>query len=69
MSFAACYQHFQKTIRTTGSRPWDIVRIRDADMLTATRDCTCDGSVVISYNGPDRKIVVTKSPYQDGCPT
>lgn len=37
------------------------------DILTSIRVCTTDGSVLLSCSNPDNKLVVTKSPYQDGC--
>lgn len=69
MSFAACQQHLRQTVRTMGVRPWDVVRIIDTDGYSVTRACTSDGTVLITCNGPDRKMVATKSPYRDGCPT
>ena len=68
MSFAACQQALRQTIQTTGVRPWDVVRIIDTDGYSVTRVCTSDGSILITCNGPDRKMAVTKSPYRDGCP-
>lgn len=69
MSFAACQQTLRQTIRTMGVRPWDVVRLVDTDVITMTRVCTNDGSVLIMCSRPDEKMVVTKSPHQDGCPT
>lgn len=69
MSFAACQQPLQQTVRTMGVRPRDVVRIIDTDGYSVTRVCTSDGSVLLTCNGADRKMAATKSPYRDGCPT
>lgn len=69
MSFAACQQHLQQTVRRMGVRPWDVVHIVDTDVMTMTRVCTTDGSVLIMCSRLDEKMAVTKSPHRDGCPT
>lgn len=69
MSFATCQQTLRQTIRTMGVRPRDVVHIIDTDGYSVTRACTSDGTVLITCNGPDRKMAVTKSLYRDGCPT
>lgn len=68
MSFAACQQTLRQTIQTMGVLPWDVMRIIDTDGYSVSRVCTSDGSILITCNGPDRKMAVTKSPYRDGCP-
>lgn len=69
MSFEACLAAKERTIASLGVNPRDIIPIVNTNVMTMTRVCTADGSVLITCSKPDSKMVITRSPHSEsvGC--
>lgn len=66
MEFDLCRKTVVSTILGLGV-PWqDVKWIVRTDVLTMTRLCTADGSVLITCSKPDAKMVTVKSSDNDG---
>lgn len=68
MSFEACRQHIDNQMQQLGVLPRDVIVIVSTGVLTMTRICTSDGSILYTCSKLDQKMVVTDSPHQNGCP-
>lgn len=69
MDFQSCLATRSQVIAQLNVNPRDIIEIVNTGMLTVTRVCTSDGSVLITCSKEDRKMVVTQSPHSEtvGC--
>ena len=68
MGFDSCVAlQSQFANELTSSGNYKVVNIVDTDILSIKRMCTNDGSVLVTCSKPDNKMVLTKSPHQDGC--
>jgi len=69
MSFEACLAAKERTIASLGVNSKDIIPIVNTNVMTMTRVCTADGSVLITCSKPDSKMVITRSPHSEsvGC--
>ena len=67
MDFDECKKLQASTLLSSVGTKTKIFSTVTTDVLTSIRVCTADGSVLLSCSKPDNKMVVTKSPYQDGC--
>lgn len=68
MDFDSCIalqSQFANELISSGN--YKVVNIVDTDILSIKRMCTNDGSVLVTCSKPDNKMVLTKSPHQDGC--
>ena len=61
MSFEHCNATVASTIRSLNRRPQDIRYIIRSTIMTTTRICTADGSVLITCSRPDEKMITTVS--------
>ena len=67
MSFEDCRALLDRQIVELGVSPLDLVPIVRTPILTMTRICTSEGSVLYTCSKLDRKMVITTSPDRDGC--
>lgn len=67
MDFDECKKLQASTLLSSVGTKTKVFSTVTTDILTSIRVCTTDGSVLLSCSKPDNKMVVTKSPYQDGC--
>ena len=67
MDFDECKKLQASTLLSSVGTKTKVFSTVTTDVLTSIRVCTTDGSVLLSCSKPDNKLVVTKSPYQDGC--
>jgi len=67
MDFDECKKLQANTLLASVGTKTKVFSTVTTDILTSIRVCTTDGSVLLSCSKPDNKMVVTKSPYQDGC--
>ena len=67
MDFYECKKIQASTLLSSVGTKTKVFSTVTTDILTSIRVCTTDGSVLLSCSKPDNKMVVTKSPYQDGC--
>ena len=67
MDFDECKKIQASTLLSSVGTKTKVFSTVTTDILTSIRVCTTDGSVLLSCSKPDNKMVVTKSPYQDGC--
>jgi len=67
MDFDECKKLQAGTLLSSVGTKTKVFSTVTTDILTSIRVCTTDGSVLLSCSKPDNKMVVTKSPYQDGC--
>ena len=67
MDFDECKKLQASTLLSSVGTETKVFSTMTTDILTSIRVCTTDGSVLLSCSKPDNKMVVTKSPYQDGC--
>lgn len=65
VSFDECIARRELVIAKLNVNPRDIVPIVNTGILTMTRVCTSDGSVLVSCSKPDSKMVITQS--TNGC--
>lgn len=56
-----CRSRTAATIASLGVSQRHVVSVVDTNILSITRICTSDGSVLVSCSVPDQKMVVTKS--------
>lgn len=70
-SFEECLAVRENVITQFSVSPRNIITILNTNLVTITRLCTVDGSVLISCSRPDEKMVITESPPDPtvGCPT
>lgn len=61
LSFEACLAKKESVITQLGINPRDIVPVVNTSIMTMTKLCTADGSVIVTCSKPDRSMVVTKS--------
>lgn len=61
MNFEACLAKKESVIAALGMSPTDIIPVVNTGILTITRVCTVDGSVLITCSKPDQKMIVTRS--------
>lgn len=68
-SIEECRKTIQNTIVELGVSPVDVIPIVNTRIMTVTRICTADGSLLITCSGPDEQMLITKSPHGDdvGC--
>lgn len=62
MSFSACLSSVASTVSGLSVRSSDVRYIVQTNIMTVTRICTNDGSVLITCSRPDSTMVLTKSP-------
>ena len=67
MSFEQCLATREKTIASLKANPRDVIHIVNTSIMTMTRICTADGSVVITCSKPDEQMVIRQSPSREGC--
>ena len=67
MDFYECKKIQASTLLSSVGTKTKVFSTVTTDILTSIRVCITDGSVLLSCSKPDNKMVVTKSPYQDGC--
>ena len=67
MDFDECKKLQASTLLSSVGTKTKVFSTVTTDILTSIRVCTTDGSVLLSCSKLDNKLVVTKSPYQDGC--
>ena len=67
MDFDECKKLQASTLLSSVGTKTKVFSTVTTDILTSIRVCTTDGSVLLSCSKADNKMVVTKSPYQDGC--
>lgn len=61
MSFEQCVATVTSTIRRLNAAPRDVRQIVRTNVMTMTRICTADGSVLITCSQPDSRMVTTVS--------
>lgn len=68
-SIEECRKTIRNTILELGVSPVDVIPIVDTKIMTVTRICTADGSLLITCSGPDEEMLITKSPHGEdvGC--
>lgn len=57
-----CRRTIEKTVRDMGILPIDVMPLINTKIMTTTRICTSDGSLLITCSGPDEQMIITKSP-------
>lgn len=67
MSFEECKYVRGRMISDFGIPSQDVVRIVETNIMTTTRICLKDGSMLITCSRPDNKMVLTKSDGRGGC--
>ncbi len=69
MKFSICLATKESTIANLGVSPRNIIPIVNTGILTVTRVCTIDGSVLITCSKLDEHMVITRSDahYDVGC--
>ena len=60
MGFEQCNAATNRVAMTAGGRP-QVIRIVNTPLMTMTRICASDGSVLITCSKPDQTMVTTKS--------
>jgi hypothetical protein len=61
MSFDRCIDSIETVSTEVGAAPISIV---ETDAVRIVRLNTVDGSVLVTCSRPDRKMVITRSPYR-----
>jgi hypothetical protein len=61
LSFEECLARKETVINQLGVNPNDIIPIVNTKIMTMTKLCTADGSVIVTCSKPDRKMVITQS--------
>lgn len=61
LSFEECLARKETVISQLGVNPSDIIPIVNTKIMTMTKLCTADGSVIVTCSKPDRKMVITQS--------
>ena len=61
MSFQECIAKREAVITQLGVNPRDIIPVVNTNVMTMTKLCTVDGSIIVTCSKPDRKMVVTTS--------
>lgn len=61
MSFEDCLARKETVISQLGVNPKDIIPVVNTNIMTMTKLCTVDGSVIVTCSRPDNKMVLTQS--------
>jgi len=61
LSFEECIARREVVISQMGVSPRDIIPVVNTQIMTVTKVCTVDGSVLVTCSKPDRKMILTKS--------
>ena len=61
LSFENCLARKEAVISQLGVNPRDIIPVVNTNIMTMTKLCTVDGSVIVTCSKPDRKMVITQS--------
>lgn len=61
LSFEECLARKEAVISQLGVNPRDIIPVVNTNIMTITKLCTVDGSVIVTCSKPDRKMVITQS--------
>lgn len=61
MTFEECLAHRERVIISLNVNPQNIIPVVNTGIVTITRICTADGSVLITCSKPDQKMVLTMS--------
>jgi hypothetical protein len=61
LSFDECLARKEAVISQLGVNPRDIIPVVNTKIMTMTKLCTVDGSVIVTCSKPDRKMVITQS--------
>lgn len=61
MSFDDCIVRREHVINQLGVSPRDIIPIVNTGIMTMTKICTVDGSLIVTCSKPDKKMILTKS--------
>lgn len=61
LSFEECIARREAVINQLGVNPRDIIPVVNTNIMTMTKLCTVDGSIIVTCSKPDRKMVVTQS--------
>lgn len=67
MPYAQCISTREQVIVGLEVNPADIVPIVNSNLLTITRICTAEGSVLITCSNPDSKMLIQQSKARNGC--
>jgi len=65
MSFEECLSRKEAVVAQLRVNPSDIITVVNTNMVTITKLCTVDGSVLVTCSKPDKKMVITRS--TDSC--
>jgi hypothetical protein len=61
MSFEECLARKETVISQLGISPGNIIPVVNTNIMTMTKLCTVDGSVIVTCSKPDKKMVITQS--------
>lgn len=61
LSFEECLARKETVISQLGVNPRNIIPLVNTNIMTMTKLCTVDGSVIVTCSKPDRKMVITQS--------
>ncbi|MEZ0246058.1 MAG: hypothetical protein ACAH09_05420 [Methylophilaceae bacterium] len=61
LSFEECLARKETVISQLGVNPKNIIPVVNTNIMTMTKLCTVDGSVIVTCSKPDRKMVITQS--------
>jgi hypothetical protein len=61
LSFEECIARRDAVITQLGINPRDIIPVVNTNIMTMTKLCTADGSLIVTCSKPDRKMVLTQS--------
>lgn len=64
LEFNDCIARREQVISSLNVNPRDIIPVVNTGIMTMTRVCTVDGSVLVTCSKPDAKMVITTSPKQ-----
>ncbi len=60
MPMSQCRATVERTILSLGLTGRNVLRIVDSAVMTVTKMCSVDGSVMITCSAPDQKMVITQ---------
>lgn len=61
LNFEECLARKEAVISQLGVNPKDIIPVVNTNIMTMTKLCTVDGSVIVTCSRPDKKMVITQS--------
>lgn len=61
LSFEECLSRSEAVVGQMGIKQRDIIPIVKTNIMTMTKYCTVDGSIIITCSKPDRAMVITDS--------